>query len=180
MKGKFLVATRALGDPNFVRSVVLVCDHSEAGAMGLIVNRPLSLPVAKVLPKAFLPSVTQGRLYQGGPVQPDHLLLLHGIDRPGLNAHPVCTDVFLGGELEVLREALLEAGKPPPLLRCFLGYSGWSAGQLEAEIAEGAWIPRPARPQEVFGADLETLWARLVGSGSRPDPYGRPRGPELN
>ena len=149
--------------------------------MGLIVNRPLTIPLSKVLPAKFLPKGSGGTLHQGGPVQPDHLLLVHGIDVEGLNQHPVCEGTFLGGDLEVLKK-VLGGSKVPLLLRCFLGYAGWSPGQLEEEVAQGAWISRPARPQEVFGTDAGTLWARLIGTqaGARPDPYGKPQGPELN
>lgn len=178
-KGCFLVAAPALQDPNFSRSVVLVCDHGPDGTMGLIVNRPLALPPDGVLagvPGITLPGV---KIHQGGPVQADHLLLLHGLTKLGLDAHPVCPGLFLGGDLEALKEALGDV-TGPPALRYYLGYAGWSAGQLEAEIAEGAWLVREARAEDVFCADPAALWARLSGARRHLDPYAPPAGPELN
>ena len=180
MKGKLLVATPALTDPNFVKSVILLCEHGPEGAMGLILNRALPLPVADILPEAFVPPGSQARLHQGGPVQEDHLLFLHGIPKPGLDAHPVCGGVFLGGDLNVLKKVLAEA-KPPLFLRCYLGYAGWGAGQLEAEIEQGAWILKPARDKDVFTADPATLWPRLLSAQAGAlDPWLPPSGRDLN
>ena len=178
-KGSLLVAAPALSDPNFSRSVVLLCDYGPEGAMGLIVNRPLPLPLSEILPEEFRIPAGKPRVFQGGPVHPDHLLFLHGIAGPGLDAHPVCPSIWLGGDPEVLKRALAAAKGPLPL-RAFLGYAGWGAGQLEAEIAEGAWALRPGTAREVFAAETDGLWDRLLGTTAKPDPLAEPRGPELN
>ncbi len=181
MKGCFLVATPALSDPNFARAVILICDYGKEGCMGLIVNRPLSLELSEILPEGFESPHGKPGIHQGGPVQPDHLLFLHGIPQSGLDDHPVCEGVYLGGDPEILKR-VLAGTKAPGFLRCYLGYAGWAAGQLEAEMKQGAWLLRPARAQDVFGADTETLWARMIGSqaGGRLDSSGSPKGPELN
>ena len=177
-KGNFLVAAPALADPNFARAVVLICDHSEEGAMGLIVNRPLPAQLSDILSDEFTLPQGMPPAHQGGPVQGEHLLFLHSLAQDGLDAHPVCEGVFLGGDPEILKRVLASA-KAPPLLRCYLGYAGWGAGQLEAEIAEGAWVVKPARARDVFTAEAATLRQRLLGiQGS--DPYAPPKGPDLN
>ena len=180
-KGSFLVATPALADPHFARSVVLVCEHGPEGTMGLIVNRPLAVELAEILSADLVPSGASAKVHQGGPVKNDHLLFLHGFPKPGLDTHPVCDGVFLGGDTEVLKAALA-AAEAPVFLRCYLGYAGWGSGQLEAEMAEGAWLLKPARAKDVFSGDLETLWDRLVGrqAGAQADPSASPQGPELN
>ena len=180
-KGSFLVATPALADPNFAQSVVLVCEHGPEGTLGLIVNRPLAVALSEILTPALLPSGPAVKVHQGGPVKNDHLLFLHGFAKPGLDTHPVCDGVFLGGDTGVLKEALAVA-QAPVLLRCYLGYAGWGSGQLEAEMAEGAWLLKPARAQDVFESDLETLWPRLVGrrAGDKSDPCAQPQGPDVN
>ena len=181
-KGSFLVATPALSDPNFARAVILLCDHGAGGAMGLIVNRPLSVPLTDILSDDFslpLPEAGGPRVHQGGPVQQDHLLFLHGLGKPGLDTHPVCEGVWLGGDPEVLKK-VLATSKAPPFLRCYLGYAGWGAGQLESELEEGAWVLRPGKPQDVFALDASILWGRLLGSPARPDPFRGPRGHDLN
>jgi putative transcriptional regulator len=180
-KGSFLVATPALADPNFAGSVVLVCEHSPEGTMGLIVNRPLAVKLAEILPPDLVPPGASAKVHQGGPVKNDHLLFLHGFPKPGLDAHPVCDGVFLGGDTELLKQALA-AAQAPVFLRCYLGYAGWGSGQLEAEMAGGAWLLKPAQAKDVFSIDLETLWTRLVGqqAGAKSDPSAPPQGPELN
>lgn len=180
-KGAFLVAAPDLQDPNFAQSVILLCDHGPEGAMGLIVNRPLPVPLSDILPDEFRLPRNPSTVHQGGPVQADHLLFLHGIGEPGLDAHPICASVYLGGDPEVLKRALA-AAKAPLLLRCYLGYAGWAGGQLEAEMAEGAWVLKPARAEDVFGRDTDSLWRRLLTgqAGSRIDAWVPPGGLELN
>ena len=177
-KGCLLVAAEELADPNFAHSVILVCEHGPEGTMGLIVNRRLEAAVAEILPQGFSAPPDLGAVHQGGPVQQDHLLFLHGLAKSGLDVHPVCAGVFLGGDPEVLRQVLSE-GPAPGFLRCYLGYSGWGPGQLEAEVSGGAWVIRNASAREVFSGDGDLLWKRLLESPAR-DPFASPGGGELN
>jgi putative transcriptional regulator len=145
------VATPALGDSNFERSVVLVLDHDEDGALGIVINRPTPVDVAEVLP-VWQPLATEpGVLFQGGPVALDSALGLALVPGEG-------EDEPLGWRRVVGRLGLVDLDVPPEVLaaevtrlRIFAGYAGWGAGQLEDELAEGAWYVVEAR----FGAGVD-------------------------
>jgi putative transcriptional regulator len=170
LTGRLLVATPALGDSNFERSVVLVLDHDEDGALGVVINRPTPLEVAEVLP-FWQPLATEpGVLFQGGPVALDSALGLalgpgDGEEEP------------LGWRRVVGRVGLVDLDAPPEVLaaevsrlRIFAGYAGWGAGQLEDELAEGAWYVVDARfgglagddPGDPFTSAPEDLWRAVL------------------
>jgi putative transcriptional regulator len=158
--GSLLIAAPTMGDPNFSRTIVLLLDASESGALGVVLNRPTTLEVADVLePWAELvvgPSV----LFQGGPVETDAALAVATVaaeDEPvGWRRVFGSTGlVDLDAPVEILASAVSS-------LRIFAGYAGWGAGQLEAEIEEGAWYVVPAEPQDPFLLDPERLWAQVL------------------
>jgi len=161
LAGRLLVATPRLEDPNFRRTVVLMLDHSDEGAMGLVVNRPLELDVASVLP-SWQPYVTApGRLFQGGPVGLDGALGLVAV--PGDAEEPVGVRRILGSL------GLVDLDTPPQIvaggvagLRIFAGHSGWGVGQLEAEIAEGAWYVVDAEARDPFSDRPGELWRSVL------------------
>ncbi|MBO0802055.1 MAG: YqgE/AlgH family protein [Nocardiopsaceae bacterium] len=164
--GRLLVATPLLGDPNFRRSVVLIVEHEVAdGTLGVVLNRPTEVPVGRVLEQwtdlATGPSV----VFRGGPVSTDSALalaLIPGTDEPiGWRA--------LQGTPALARLGLLDLDTPPRLLepaikelRVYAGYAGWSPGQLQAEIDEGAWLVAAAEPGDVFVAEPERLWRSVL------------------
>ena len=159
--GRLLVATPTLEDPNFRRTVVLMLDHTEDGALGIVVNRPLDVDVSAVLP-AWQPYTTApGRLFQGGPVQLDSALGLVAV--PGDGDEPVGVKRIVGSL------GLIDLDTPPEIivggvagLRIFAGYAGWSSGQLEGEITEGAWYVVESEPDDVFSLHPDTLWRRVL------------------
>ena len=164
--GKLLVATPLLGDPNFRRTVVLIVEHEASeGTLGVVLNRPTPIPVGQVLDQwtdlASDPSV----LFKGGPVAPTSALalaLIPGTDEPlGWRA--------LDGAPALARLGLLDLDTPPSVLapaiqslRVYAGYAGWSPGQLEGEIDEGAWHVVTAEPGDVFAPDPESLWRTVL------------------
>jgi putative transcriptional regulator len=164
--GKLLVATPLLGDPNFRRTVVLIVEHETSeGTLGVVLNRPTPIPVAQVLDQwtdlASDPSV----LFKGGPVAPTSALalaLIPGTDEPlGWRA--------LDGAPALARLGLIDLDTPPSVLapaiqslRVYAGYAGWSPGQLEGEIDEGAWHVVTAEPGDVFDPDPESLWRTVL------------------
>jgi len=159
--GQLLVASPTLTDPNFARAVVLVLDHDDDGALGVVLDRPSDLPVQDVLPGWADVVDPPTRLFAGGPVSTRSALgvavLLPGTAAP-LGWRRVFGDtglLDLDTPMEVLADAL--AG-----LRIFAGYSGWSPGQLEAEVAEGAWFVVPARPGDLKSAAPEQLWGQVL------------------
>jgi putative transcriptional regulator len=156
--GRLLVATPLLGDPNFVRSVIYLLEHDEGGTVGVIVNRPSRTPVAQVLPDWHDAVSGPSVIFGGGPVQPDGALCLGRIDRDLPGARRVVDGVGtvdLDGDV-----AGIVAGTSR--LRVFAGHAGWSAGQLEDEIAEGAWWVVPGDSEDLFSPDPRPLWPRVL------------------
>lgn len=157
LRGQLLVSAGGLFDPNFRHTVVLIAEHGEDGAVGVILNRPMEVSVAEAAPP-LADLVEPGEsLYQGGPVEPAGAVLLAEF------AHPDLADVlafgavgFVVGEVsEVTGAAILRA-------RIYAGHAGWGPGQLEAEMEEDAWLVEPAREEDVFTDAPELLWSRVV------------------
>ncbi len=159
--GVFLVAEPQLLDPRFHRSVVLLVDHEKEGAAGLIVNRPTGARLGEAVPP--LQELDRGGhvVFFGGPVAIDGLTFLVRSSSKLDGAKRILGDVYWGGSAESLR-SLLQDGKLAANLRIFAGYSGWGAGQLEAEIARGDWRLVAADPSAVFARDPTTLWDELM------------------
>jgi putative transcriptional regulator len=153
LRGKLLVASPALVDPNFARSVILITEHNEDGAMGIVLNRPAGAAVEDVAPE--LAAVTgDGPVFIGGPVQPQALVVLAEFSDPEAAAWIVVADVgFVAAEAD--RNDLERAIRRG---RVYAGYSGWGEGQLEAELDEDSWIVEPPLPAELFPEDPESLW----------------------
>jgi putative transcriptional regulator len=157
LKGQLLIAAPTLLDPNFARAVVLVAEHNEEGAMGVVLNRPSPLTVAEAVPELG-PLVDPGdAVYAGGPVQPGAITALAEWDDPVDAAVTVFGDVgFLPGDPDTAMVATVTRR-----VRVFGGYAGWGAGQLEAELEEPAWFTTPALVEDVFG-DPDELWAEAL------------------
>ena len=177
LKGQLLVAGPALVDPNFRRSVVLVGDHGEEGALGVILNRASDSTVDEAVPE--LAALVDGAapVHVGGPVQPSAIVVLAEFAEPDRAEALVLEDIgFLPSEIEpnVLGE-LRRA-------RVFAGYAGWGPGQLDDELREGSWIVEPAEPGDVFTADPEELWSDVLRR--KGGPFGvlalMPPDPSLN
>ena len=161
LTGRLLVATPQIEEGIFARSVVLVLDHSEAGAQGVILNRPLEADVDAVLPGWQELATAPPRVFHGGPVQTDSALGLVAV--PGEGDAPMAIRRLFGGI------GVLDLDAPPPLvasevtgLRIFAGYAGWGPGQLAGEIAQDMWLVVPATYSDVFDPDPETLWRRVL------------------
>ena len=162
--GTLLISQPFLGDPNFERSVVLLCHHSASeGAFGLVLTRRtesqlgdvLNLPLGPAGASAALP------LYEGGPVQPETLHFVHR--QPALpGATALGDDVYWGGDFDLLVSLLDQGTVLPADVRCYVGYSGWSAGQLEQEIERGSWIRQPASAGKVFTLASDAFWQGIL------------------
>ena len=154
LQGRLLVATPTLGDPNFARSVVLVAEHGPDGAMGLILNRPLGVTVREAVP-ILGEFVADGEaVHQGGPVQPERLVLAAWQSSPdGFRLH-------FGIEPAQATELLSEEDTH---VRAFLGYSGWSAGQLENEMKASTWIVADVPGDLLSHPQDDSLWRAVLG-----------------
>jgi putative transcriptional regulator len=163
--GDLLVAAPALVDPNFARSVVLVLDIDEDGALGVILNRPSTVPVGEILPAWGTLAQPPDVLFQGGPVATDSALgvgasTTYGLDpnQEPLGFRRLYDDVGIV-DLDTPTEI---AGPMLTRLRVFAGYAGWGEQQLRDEIASGSWYVVPSTSGDLFGADPEGLWMRVL------------------
>ena len=153
--GMILIAPPMMEDPNFRRTVVFLCEHTDVGSFGLILNRPLDAHLNDVLEGVTDASL---QLQQGGPVQTDTLHYLHALGDRVPGAIQVTDGVFWGGDFEVLRSLISNGEVASAAVRFFLGYAGWSPTQLEAEIEQGGWILLPNAGDIVFSDDPVELW----------------------
>ncbi len=162
LQNHFLIAMPAMGDPNFNGTVTYLCKHSEEGALGIIINRPLDIQVAEVFQQLSFDVVDDEQAEQpvlgGGPVQPGMGFVLHQSE-----AGYESTLEITGADIKVtvskdILSAMAQGQGPQPALVA-LGYAGWEAGQLESELAANAWLSTPADPAIVFGTPFTDRWA---------------------
>ncbi len=158
LTGRLLVALPALDDPNFARAVVFVIDHDEEGALGVVLNRASDVPVADAVDAfdALVPAPDV--LFGGGPVEPDALVAIGRSRRPA----PGDMTIVEGLQLVDLDEDPRTLGDEIEAVRVFAGYAGWSPGQLEQELWQGAWVAVDAQPGDVFTATPATLWRDVL------------------
>jgi putative transcriptional regulator len=157
LRGHLLIAGPSLLDPNFWRTVVLVGEHSEEGALGVVLNRSSETPVEEALPELTLLAEDLGAVHVGGPVQPSAVVVLADFVDPDAAETLVLDSVgFLPSEVEP--DTLGELRRA----RVYAGYAGWGPGQLDGELEEGSWIVEPARPEDVFTDDPESLWSDVL------------------
>jgi putative transcriptional regulator len=159
--GRLLVATPSLRSPTFSRTVVLLLDHGDGGALGVVLNRPMEVEVSAVLPD-WQPHVTApGVLFQGGPVALDSALGLVSV--PGDELEPPGVRRISGSLGLVDLDASPEEVVPRVSgMRVFAGYAGWAGGQLEAEIGEGSWYVVDGEARDAFVDDPQTLWRDVL------------------
>jgi len=164
LSGRLLVATNELRDPRFVRTVVYMVRHGAGGAMGLIINRPLGeARLADVLERLGMEGKGisgEIRVHYGGPVEPTQGFVLHTRDYAIEGTHNVDERFAMTGQPEILRD--IGAGTGPRRSLFALGYAGWAPGQLEGEIAAGAWVSVPADEALVFDEQYEKKWERAM------------------
>jgi putative transcriptional regulator len=158
VRGQLLVAGPALLDPNFWRTVVLIVEHNDEGALGLVLNRPSETSVGEAVPQlSELLDPTQ-QLFIGGPVQPSAVIVLAEFEDPTDAALIAFDDVgVLGtGPSEEELTAGIRAG------RAFLGHAGWGPGQLDGELERGDWILEPAQLEDAFSIEARRLWSEVL------------------
>lgn len=184
-KGRLLVALPALHDPNFDRTVVLILEHRDEGALGVVLNRPTRHELAGVLPKWEHLAAEPAVLFSGGPVGAGTAICLATISAAGGEPMPDAT-VLLPlvdglGTVDLERDPGEVAGTVTAL-RIFTGHSGWGAGQLEAEIEAGAWVVVDATLEDVVSRGPKSLWRTVLRRqrGGLAMLAGYPKDPSLN
>ncbi len=160
-----LIAMPQLLDPNFRRAVVLLVHHDDEGTFGLVVNREAEITVERLCDALDIDwgGDDAMSLGWGGPVQPNTgWMIFDSSDRQALDeATGVAPGLHVAGSLDALRRVAMD---PPEHLRLLLGYAGWAPGQLEQELAQGAWLLAPASPEVVFDVEPEAMWEHVVRS----------------
>jgi putative transcriptional regulator len=177
LKGQLLIAGPSLVDPNFRRTVVLVGEHTEEGALGLVLNRASESTIDEAVPELTALVDSLSLVHFGGPVQPSAIVVLADFADPDRAGVLVLGSVgFLPSEIDP--DELGELRRA----RVFAGYAGWGPGQLDEELEEGSWIVEPALPEDVFTDDPEELWAGVLRR--KGGPFGvlalMPQDPSLN
>ena len=178
LDGQFLIAMPGMQDSNFARSVVYICAHSAAGAMGFIINRSQSVSFTEILlhlkmmdqPDAMMQSrsTLDFPILSGGPVETGRGFVLHSDDYASESSIPVSDDISLTATLDIVR-AICE-GKGPRRATMLLGYAGWGPGQLESEIVANGWLNCPASEELIFQRVLEDKYERALAlMGVRPE-----------
>jgi putative transcriptional regulator len=157
LRGKLLVASPALVDPNFARTVVLITEHNADGAMGIVLNRPSEVAAAELLPQ-LADIAGDEPLFVGGPVQPEAVVLLAEFADPDAAAWIIAADVGLASAESDLDDLVAAVRRG----RLYAGYSGWGPGQLEAELEVDSWIVEPPLPAELFPRSAESLWSDVL------------------
>ncbi|UGS38474.1 YqgE/AlgH family protein [Capillimicrobium parvum] len=159
LRGQLLIAGPTLLDPNFRRTVVLVCAHSPEGALGLVLNRASPVDALEALPELgeTLASTPPPRLWIGGPVQEQSVVLLAEFEDPG-------ESLMIEGDLGLVTDGATLEDLPTRTrrLRAYLGHSGWGAGQLDAELEREDWIVAPLSAGDPFAEDAEDLWPNAL------------------
>jgi putative transcriptional regulator len=153
--GILLIADPFLKDPNFLRTVVFLCEHKEDGSFGFVINRQYENTLDELIPELEDYKIP---VYYGGPVQQDTIHFLHQYpdDIPG--GIEVIKDVYWGGNFDAVVE-LVKSGKiKPDRIRFFIGYSGWSDGQLNEELKEKTWLTVKATRRLLFHQDYSEIW----------------------
>jgi putative transcriptional regulator len=150
----FLIAMPAMADPNFARTLTYICEHNADGALGIIVNRPIGMTLATLFERVDIPLEAAGTgfggqpVYFGGPVQTDRGFVLHRPAGSWQSTIAVADDIGLTSSRDIL-QAMGDSGVPAEVL-VTLGYSGWSAGQIEWELSQNAWLTVAASPEVLF------------------------------
>jgi putative transcriptional regulator len=159
LRGKLILASPTLLDPNFVRTVVLIAEHTEEGAMGLVLNRPAATTVDEAVPDLTWLAGEDAQVYVGGPVAETAVIVLAEFERPEMAGALIDDELgFIGTEADdpdALDGAIRRA-------RVYAGHAGWGPGQLEDELQEESWIVEPPRREEVFAEDAQRLWAAVL------------------
>lgn len=157
------MASPRLVDPNFDRTVAVMLEHAEQGALGLVLNRPGGARVRDVLPAWGELASVPAEVFVGGPVARNALIGLARLKEPA-GVEPTGWQRIGGGVgvLDLATAPTEEVAAGVRDVRIFSGYAGWASGQVEAEIEEGAWLVLPVEERDVFSADPEGLWRRIL------------------
>ncbi len=168
LTNQLLIAMPALGDPNFKRTVTLICEHNQDGALGIVINRPMTVKMGEIFEQLELSEpaseVAERHVLNGGPVQQERGFVLHHPDNEWESTLRVSDEIGVTTSRDIL--TAIASGDGPQESLVALGYAGWTAGQLEAEMQANAWLSVPASGEIIFSTPYDNRWqaaAQLVG-----------------
>jgi putative transcriptional regulator len=160
-KGRLLVASRHLMDPNFSETVVLLIDYARNGAMGLVINRPTEVKLSAVFPEMEGLQQRTDTIYMGGPVGRNQILMLIRSSNQSEESRRIFEDIYVSSSLTVLEQMIDDAGAEKRF-RVYAGYAGWAPGQLDHEVSRGDWYVLPADAETVFEKTPSDIWRELI------------------
>ncbi len=164
LQEQMLIAMPAMADPNFVRSVTVLCQHSEEGAIGITINRESGFSLGEILSQLDIgcdnEEIRELRVLEGGPVNTDRGFVLHSPKKGFESSLEISTGIMVTSSRDVL--AAIARGEGPDHYIVALGYAGWGNGQLESEMRENAWLSVPVDRAIVFDLPLQDRWERAV------------------
>jgi len=166
--GMFLVASRTLQDRHFRKSVIYILRHNDEGTLGLIINKPGNLSLSHAVDDVLNENAQQHQLYYGGPVDTTVITMLIENEAESPLVEHIAGDIYFSN-LRIVMDRLLKENKPAENLHFFHGHAGWTAGQLEQELAHGDWYLVEGDPETIFSSGIRTLWQRLI---NKVDPPG--------
>jgi putative transcriptional regulator len=165
LQQQLLIAMPAMADPNFSRSVTLLCQHNEEGAIGITINRPSDFTLGELLFQLNIPceiqEISSVMVLEGGPVSPDHGFVLHTPVEGFDSSVQINADIMVTTSRDVM--SAIAAGKGPEQFLIALGYAGWGDGQLESEMRQNAWLSVSADKGILFETALQSRWEKAVG-----------------
>jgi len=161
-KGDLLISEPFLTDPNFSRTVILLCEHNEEGSFGFVLNKPAKIKLNELIEGV---GDRDDYIYIGGPVQQNTLQFIHKNDRLIEGGSEVQDGIFWGGDFEQMLAMMDSKLIIPEDIKFFIGYSGWAAGQLRSELEVNSWIiSRNVKIEQIFNTDVETLWKEVLNT----------------
>lgn len=178
-RGTLLIANPFLKDPNFSRTVIFLCEHTNEGTFGFVINKKFAKNLQQLVPEL---NTTSLPVYQGGPVQRDALHFLHQYPDIISGGEEVLQNIYWGGNFESLLINLKNDEINSQRIRFFIGYSGWSQGQLDDELKEQSWLTVKATRKLIFETEPENVWKeslKLLG-GNYEMMINFPIDPQLN
>jgi len=159
-KGRVLISEPFLEGRYFNRSVILLTEFNEKGAVGFILNKSINTGVNEVLTDL---AVFESEVFIGGPVQNSRIYYMHTVPNLIPNSFQIIDGLYWGGDFEVLKDLIKSKRLSPDQVRFFLGYSGWGAGQLGDEIKENSWLVSSLNVDELMSTDTSNLWRKALG-----------------
>ncbi len=160
LRDHFLIAMPGLNESSFAHTVTYICEHSDKGAMGLVINSATAMQLSEIFSQMDLhysPSIGEQLIMAGGPVQPERGFVLHSSETQWQSTLRVSSELSLTASRDII--VALAQGRGPKECLITLGYAGWGEGQLEQEIAENSWLTVPANKDIIFTTPCENRWA---------------------